>query len=308
MKLERKYNRRFVVTELEHWYDMSLLNPRFLSGFVFRGQGCFDWHIQSSLERMIMRFHHNNEIAHKIYPQGYEQDMLREFQWKYPKYETSNILHEDEIIEWLSVMQHYGCPTRMVDFTYSPFVALFMAIDSSNEKNDSAIWFLNELILRNSYCDSIEKINDAKFDDKESQKEQIYRDANKIIVESIKGNRKDFDKNIYLVQPLKVNERILVQQGLFAIPEKIDIPFEDNLFSLVDNPPPDMVPFNEIIEYSNSEKMFRPNDYFLIKMKVPLKFRLEITKALGLMNISAETMYPGLEGLAKSLNRQRYTG
>ena len=308
MGVEHKYNQRYVVTELEHWYDMSLLHPRFLSGFVFRGQGCFDWHIQSSLERMVMRFHHNNGIAHKIYPQGYEQDMLREFQWKYPKYEKSNILNEDEIIEWLSVMQHYGCPTRMVDFTYSPFVALFMAIDSSNEKNDSAIWFLNELILRNSYCDGIEKISDAKFDGKESQKEQIYSDANNIVLESIKDTRKDFDKNIYLVQPLKVNERILVQQGLFAIPEKIDVPFEDNLFSLVDNPVPDEVPFSEIIEYSNSENMFRPNDYFLIKMKVPLKFRLDITKALGLMNISAETMYPGLEGLAKSLNRQRYTG
>ncbi len=298
--------KRFVETELEHWNDISMLNPRFLSAYVFRGQGDYCWHIESSLERMIKRFHPNNKIAHKIYPQGYEMDMLKEFQWKYPKYEKVNIPKDDEMIEWLSIMQHYGSPTRMVDFTYSPYIALFMAIDSSNGEHDASVWCLNELILRNEFSNDYEQRNDKIINDKKSQQELFYERANILINDSVYEKRKNFTPNIYIVQPHKVNERILVQQGLFAIPEKIDVPFEDNLFSLVDNRKAEVIQFKDIIEYSNSEKMFKPYDFFLIKIKIPQKFRLNITKALCLMNISSETMYPGLEGLAKSLNRQIY--
>lgn len=301
-----KYKRRFVETELEHWNDISMLNPRFLSGFVFRGQGDSEWHIESSLERMIKRFHPNSQVAHKIYPQGYEKDMLKEFQWKYPKYEKVNIPKDDEMIEWLSIMQHYGSPTRMVDFTYSPYIALFMAMDSSNGEHDASVWCLNELVLRNMFSDDYEQRNNRRIDGKDTQKELFYEEANKVINDSVNEKRKDFSPNIYLVQPHRVNDRILVQQGLFAIPEKIGVPFEDNLFSLVDNREPEKVQFKDIIDYSNSEKMFKPYDYFLIKIKIPQLFRLNITKSLCLMNISAETMFPGLEGLAKSLNRQLY--
>ena len=297
---------RFVETELEHWNDIAMLKPRFLSSFVFRGQGNYDWHIKSSLERMIERFHPNGKIQQKIYPSGYEKDMLKEFQWKYPKYEKLNIPRENEVIEWLSIMQHYGCPTRMVDFSYSPYIALFMAIDSADGLNPSSIWCLNKLVLRMMYSHEYKLKTEKSLDSKEMQDAQMYEDANMMLNDCIQETRKDFRPNIYLVQPHRVNERILLQQGLFAIPEKIDVPFEDNLFSLVYNREPEFVPFKEIIEYSESERMFTPYDYFLIKIKIPAEFRLYITETLSLMNISAETMYPGLEGLAKSLNRQHY--
>ena len=308
MRTITEYKRRFVETVLEQWNDISILNPRFLAGFVFRGMGDYKWHIESSLERMIKRYHPISDIAHEVYPQGYEIDMLKEFQWKYPKYSKNNIPQSDDVIEWLSIMQHYGSPTRMVDFTCSPYIALFMAMDSSGEKHDASIWCLNEIILRNILCEEYENRNDIRISGISNQKSVIYNEANQLINDSINGTRKSFNHNVYLVQPHKVNDRILVQQGLFAIPEKIGVPFEDNLFSLVGNREPDIVPFKDVIDYSNSEKMFQPYDYFLIKIRIPLKFRLDITKSLCLMNISSETMYPGLEGLGKSLNRQRYTG
>ena len=203
-------------------------------------------------------------------------------------------------------MQHYGCPTRMVDFSFSPYVALFMAIDSAEGLNPSSVWCLNKLVIRMMYSHKYKLKTERSLDSKELQEAQMYEDANMMLNDCIQETRKDFSPNIYLLQPHRVNERVLLQQGLFAIPEKIDVPFEDNLFSLVYNREPEFVPFKEIIEYSESEKMFTPYDYFLIKIKIPAEFRLYITETLSLMNISAETMYPGLEGLAKSLNRQHY--
>lgn len=76
--------------------------------------------------------------------------------------------------------------------------------------------------------------------------------------------------------------------------------------ALVDNKDPKEVPFSEIIDYSNSDKRSSPNDYVLIQIDIPARFRYEITKSLYLMNMTAEALYPDIIGLAKSENYQRY--
>jgi len=274
-------------------------------GFVFRGQGKSDWRIQSSLERLIERFY-STDVQQQIYPSGFETEMLREFQWKYPNYETANIPNKDEVVEWLSIMQHYGSCTRMVDFTFSPYVALFMAIDSSEGNNDFTIWCLNHLTLSGLFSEdhNTERVN-LLFDDP-NRKSSIYNYVNQFLIDSVNDVKREFMPYVHLVKPCKANKRIVEQQGLFAIPERIDIPFEDNLFSLVNNREAVFVEFKDIIDYSYSGKKTRSEDFFLIKIDIPAKFRYEITKSLYLMNMTAESLFPGLAGLAKSLNYQRF--
>ena len=301
MGMER---RKYVKTRLEHWNDISMLNPRFLKGFVFRGQGNSNWRIKSSLERLIERFY-LTDIQNKVYPSGFETEMLREFQWKYPNYETANIPKENEVIEWLSIMQHYGSCTRMVDFTFSPYVALFMAIDSSEGDNAFTIWCLNHLTLSEIFSEdhNTERVN-LLFDNPNS-KSSIYNYVNQILIDSVNDFRREFRPYVYLVKPCKANKRIVEQQGLFAIPERIDISFEKNLFALVNAKETEFVEFKDIIEYSYSGKFISSEDYLLIKIDIPAKFRYEISQSLYLMNMTAESLYPGLPGLAKSLNYQR---
>ena len=295
--------RLYVETYLENWDDIFKLYNRFLMAFVFRGQGSADWAMSSSLERMAKRYHPRHYNIYAI--NDYEEDNLKEFKWKYPGYEKSNIPADNEVIEWLSIMQHYGAPTRLVDFSFSLYVALFMAMDSLLEDEDSAIWGLNQLVCRDIFFQNKEEL-ESNCKDKDEMEFCIYQEANTALLDNINGLKREYTKGIYLVKPHLVTERLVRQQGLFAIQSDPNSSFEDNLFSIASNEEPIDIPFHEIINNSISYSKIRPNDIALIKIIIPKYFRWDIFMSLEQMNITSETMYPGLEGLAKSMNRQRY--
>src|SRR5882757_9893311 len=105
------------------------------SGWLFRGQRDAEWELETSLERFCSN--------HRVPPRkrsALESRLLREFRRTYHLY-AGHVPEKDSVPEWMSIMQHHGAPTRLLDFTYSIYVAAYFATESA--ATQSAVWAIN---------------------------------------------------------------------------------------------------------------------------------------------------------------------
>ncbi|HEX3584325.1 MAG TPA: FRG domain-containing protein, partial [Thermoanaerobaculia bacterium] len=96
---------------------------RFRSHFVFRGVPRVTHGLETSLQTGGFESH--------------ERHLLTSFR----KYALRSAVHGDSMWNWLSVGKHHGLPTRLLDWTYSPYVALHFATENfAHFDEDGAIW------------------------------------------------------------------------------------------------------------------------------------------------------------------------
>ena len=98
------------------------------SPFMFRGMANAEWQLKTSLERLGTE------------PDSVEQPLLRAFR----KYAPTGTFSHRSDWERLSVAQHNGLPTRVLDWTVSPLVAAhFATAERELSELDGVIWCVN---------------------------------------------------------------------------------------------------------------------------------------------------------------------
>ena len=234
-------------------------------GWIYRGQSDSTKVLETTLERACRNYGVSLKCAKHI-----EERLLREFQRKYYHY-SHHIPDTGNSLEWLSIMQHHGAPTRLLDFTYSFYVAAYFALEESEK--DCAIWALNmEWTVEESKAKFKKGTLAWKFlqefvtEEKEKQFKTVYMGA--------KPKRFACPQN-----PFRLNERLTIQKGVFMCPGNVSLSFEENLRSLRG--------WNK--------------DQNIVKIIIPAKFRREALDILYYMNVSHATLFPGLDGYARSL-------
>lgn len=113
---------------------------------VFRGQAKSCWGLSSTLDRCL-RNRGWNGVQSEAWT--FEDKLHNEFNVRVAPLLPTDVFgqwirrteSEDSVVQW-QVMQHYGCPTRLLDWTRCAYIAALCAsIESEFREDEGAIWW-----------------------------------------------------------------------------------------------------------------------------------------------------------------------
>jgi hypothetical protein len=119
--------------------------------------------------------------------------------------------------EWLFLMQHYSMPTRLLDWTESPLVALYFTV-TENETSNGALWMLLPAVLN-------EKSNyrpDYTYEVPSFEDEHLQN----YLPETIAREHRSRLLPMAAIAP-RNSSRMQVQQGVFTISHRENTPLEN---------------------------------------------------------------------------------
>lgn len=211
-----------------------------------------------------------------------EQKLIREFRRKAPIHTN---YRQENWLECLGLMQHYEAPTRMLDWTYSFFAGVYFAINTA-KKGNCVIWALDSKWLATK-CDAFEKNFIDRFKGEKKNKLQKLREDGRGHFENLLIHhllKEEKEPMVYAVNPYYLNERLSIQRGVLICPSRIDITWGKNLESM--------------LKKENGGKCH------LWRIRIEWKkveVQKEFLRRLYDMNINQASLFPDLDGLAKSL-------
>lgn len=248
---------------LKQWED---LNRYARPGWLFRGHRKADWVIESSIERCFER---ENIPTRGRY--GLEQELLRDFKRAYHQY-AAHVPSEGAVLEWLALMEHHGAPTRCVDFSYSIYVAAYFALEDADD--DCAVWAINGPWASKTSVATLRKAGKKGVG---TFLKPTVQEQESIVAEAF--YRTPHVRCAVPVNPFRLNERLRIQRGIFMVPGDCRLPFMDNLRALP--------------QYHRAENV--------VKLVIPIELRRTILRQLYHMNVTRTSLFPGLDGYARSL-------
>ena len=237
--------------------------------WAFRGHSNSDWDLEPSVER----------LGFGVDWESAERDMMRDFKAKAHLYSASvpSGGHESEI-EWRSFMQHHGLPTRLLDFTYSPYVATYFAIrDESPGVRFAAVWAL-ELNRLGEAADAVySALPDIK--DRQGLITMPRRPYSELALYPRLADQTVFNKRGFVVPvlPRAENKQLSSQQGLFLLNGAPQKTFCKSL----------------------SAMMSGERSTWCRRIYIDQHLRPEALRRLLRMNVHELSLFPSLEGLAR---------
>jgi hypothetical protein len=229
---------------------------RFRSNIAFRGLSDANYALKSGLIRL-------GGVSERL-----EGHLLRNFR----KYARRDSVPSDSIWDWMALAQHHGLPTRLIDWTYSPYVAMHFATARLEDFGiDGVIWSVD------------------------------FAKANELIPKELKEVLQDEGSYTFTVDMLK---------GIATTPAGFDRLAPDPFVVFFEPPSLDDRIVNQFALFSLMSSATAALDDWLIehpelcrKIIIPAAAKWEVRDKLDQANITERVLLPGLDGLSSWLKR-----
>lgn len=229
---------------------------RFRSNYVFRGLSDQDYELKSSLIRLGGDY------------TNLERHLLRNFR----KYAHRDVVPSDSVWNWLSVAQHHGLPTRLMDWTYSPFIAMHFATSNIERFHlDGAVWCVDYVRAHELLPPQLRSLLEQEG-------------CNAFTVQLLTEGAHELatfdgltdEPFVAYFEPPSLDDRIINQYALFSVLSDANAYLDTWL--------------------AKHPKLWR-------KIVIPADLKWEVRDKLDQGNITERVLFPGLDGLCDWLKR-----
>jgi hypothetical protein len=229
---------------------------RFRSPFAFRGLSNAAYIPESTLTRM------GGEYGRR------EQSLLRNFR----KYAHRNATQRDSLWNWIALAQHHGLPTRLLDWSFSPYVALhFATVNRAEWNRDAMVWCVDCVKIKRFLPTKLQRL--LKREDSDVLTVEMLDEVAPTLAALDALSKKPF---LAFFEPPSLDDRIMNQAALLSVSSRADL--------------------------SVSRWLYEHKELFH-RIVIPAKLKQEIRDKLDQANINERILFPGLDGLSLWLTR-----
>lgn len=213
-----------------------------------------------------------------------------------------DIDNDQQLIPYLAIMQHYGIPTRLLDFTEEIAVALYFAFEKpskegEDENNDRVIWAVQiDPIATHSKAHMTFFQNTHKCNDKEAWSlfgEELFKSNGRSMSSRLR-------RRVVPVWMSPNNPRMMAQKGLFLMSQHLG----NEMFDFLNTLPPSATQFKSP-EYSIEEFLSLPKNkkkkIAVIKIVCDDGWGRVAKRFLNERNITKKTIYPNMASVRKEI-------
>jgi hypothetical protein len=200
-----------------------------------------------------------------------EGHLLRNFK----KYAHRSVVEQDSLWHWISVAQHHGLPTRLLDWTYSPLIALHFATWEMDKHDvDGAVWKVD-------YAKAHQLLPRRVRDALDREGAQIF--TVEMLSETV-ATLRDLDglsspgggEFVIFFEPPSLDDRIVNQFAYFSVLSRADVTMDE---------------------------WMEAHPGIWTKIVIPKDLKWEVRDKLDQSNITERVLFPGLDGLSLWLKR-----
>lgn len=266
--------------EVPHPVNPMFGNIVFSPHFIFRG------HSKNQYLLLPQLFRWRNLPDGKLIPEfrQVEYNILSDFISEARRFVTN--VSEGDVLAWLEIAQHFGVPTRLLDFTENPLVALYFAcIGSPN--SDASVWIVNEPAYNKKYFSQSTVIQATTS---QSVVSKIVNDE--IIWQNYQqhAGNPNYIQFPWIYKPQYREERMNSQSSIFMLWGADLRP----LTALV----------SEEDDYMVDGKVRNADKGFICCIDIPAYSKISLLKQLDQCGINEKYIYPGVDGVGRFINKK----